>query len=117
MRRRRRRDVSTSAKDRKSTRLNSSHPSSSYAVFCLKKKTAQEGNFHRREIIFAHHLPHRLIFRGGFCRFARPQGHIRPIIVRDEFDARERGRAQLRQRVEPLKEMLVTLLQPFIVIP
>src|SRR5690348_17822277 len=24
--------------DRKSTRLNSSHPSSSYAVFCLKKK-------------------------------------------------------------------------------
>src|SRR5690348_17965738 len=25
--------------DRKSTRLNSSHPSSSYAVFCLKKKT------------------------------------------------------------------------------
>src|SRR5438876_1784594 len=27
--------------DRKSTRLNSSHPSISYAVFCLKKKTAQ----------------------------------------------------------------------------
>src|SRR5438067_5404182 len=26
--------------DRKSTRLNSSHVSSSYAVFCLKKKTA-----------------------------------------------------------------------------
>src|SRR5690348_17751920 len=24
--------------DRKSTRLNSSHPSTSYAVFCLKKK-------------------------------------------------------------------------------
>src|SRR5690348_17501175 len=30
------------ARDRKSTRLNSSHPSISYAVFCLKKKkTAQ----------------------------------------------------------------------------
>src|SRR5438876_12458429 len=28
-----------SAEDRKSTRLNSSHPSISYAVFCLKKKT------------------------------------------------------------------------------
>src|SRR5690348_10877936 len=28
------------AADRKSTRLNSSHPSISYAVFCLKKKTA-----------------------------------------------------------------------------
>src|SRR5207245_3019656 len=28
--------------DRKSTRLNSSHGSSSYAVFCLKKKRMQE---------------------------------------------------------------------------
>src|SRR5690348_17931067 len=29
------------AVDRKSTRLNSSHPSISYAVFCLKKKNKQ----------------------------------------------------------------------------
>src|SRR5437868_13237990 len=29
------------ARDRKSTRLNSSHVSISYAVFCLKKKKAQ----------------------------------------------------------------------------
>src|SRR5690348_17434194 len=29
-----------SGQDRKSTRLNSSHPSISYAVFCLKKKTS-----------------------------------------------------------------------------
>src|SRR5690348_18010429 len=28
--------------DRKSTRLNSSHPSISYAVFCLKKKKKQQ---------------------------------------------------------------------------
>src|SRR4051794_41737922 len=28
----------TGPRDRKSTRLNSSHPSISYAVFCLKKK-------------------------------------------------------------------------------
>src|SRR5690348_18196807 len=28
-------------RDRKSTRLNSSHPSISYAVFCLKKKNIQ----------------------------------------------------------------------------
>src|SRR5690348_17468803 len=28
--------------DRKSTRLNSSHPSISYAVFCLKKKTSDD---------------------------------------------------------------------------
>src|SRR6267154_5143629 len=32
------RDQQPGAGDRKSTRLNSSHPSSSYAVFCLKKK-------------------------------------------------------------------------------
>src|SRR6202041_3333308 len=29
-------------RDRKSTRLNSSHPSISYAVFCLKKKSECE---------------------------------------------------------------------------
>src|SRR5690348_17578106 len=31
----------TRRRDRKSTRLNSSHPSISYAVFCLKKKTVE----------------------------------------------------------------------------
>ena len=31
------------AKDRKSTRLNSSHDQISYAVFCLKKKTPNNG--------------------------------------------------------------------------
>src|SRR5690348_17920166 len=31
-------DYTLSFRDRKSTRLNSSHPSISYAVFCLKKK-------------------------------------------------------------------------------
>src|SRR5690348_18121982 len=30
--------------DRKSTRLNSSHPSISYAVFCLKKKKEHEAH-------------------------------------------------------------------------
>src|SRR5690242_16530958 len=33
-----RRGTVTAARDRKSTRLNSSHMSISYAVFCLKKK-------------------------------------------------------------------------------
>src|SRR5690625_654425 len=32
------------AKDRKSTRLNSSHVAISYAVFCLKKKTKKTEN-------------------------------------------------------------------------
>src|SRR5690348_17586058 len=31
-------DIGEGRTDRKSTRLNSSHPSISYAVFCLKKK-------------------------------------------------------------------------------
>src|SRR4051794_39147467 len=34
--------------DRKSTRLNSSHPSISYAVFCLKKKKNAQGNEYPR---------------------------------------------------------------------
>src|SRR6266487_5507921 len=39
------------APDRKSTRLNSSHPSISYAVFCLKKKknTLPESRFKRKK--------------------------------------------------------------------
>src|SRR2546430_10949634 len=34
-------------RDRKSTRLNSSHSQISYAVFCLKKKKKKENNAHR----------------------------------------------------------------------
>src|SRR5690348_17947084 len=34
--------VPVGREDRKSTRLNSSHPSISYAVFCLKKKKTHE---------------------------------------------------------------------------
>src|SRR4051794_41730913 len=41
--------------DRKSTRLNSSHPSISYAVFCLKKKT-------RRHARAPAHSPTRHMF-------------------------------------------------------
>src|SRR5690348_17520490 len=45
--------------DRKSTRLNSSHPSISYAVFCLKKKT--EPTRRRYSRISRQHLPSRLV--------------------------------------------------------
>src|SRR5688572_31824006 len=38
------------AQDRKSTRLNSSHSQISYAVFCLKKKTATKDSYE------THHL-------------------------------------------------------------
>src|SRR5688572_32189563 len=36
----------TDEEDRKSTRLNSSHSQISYAVFCLKKKTKTQRNYH-----------------------------------------------------------------------
>src|SRR5438132_8026889 len=36
-------------KDRKSTRLNSSHTVISYAVFCLKKKKKKKDNIHNTE--------------------------------------------------------------------
>src|SRR5690348_17764691 len=53
------------AEDRKSTRLNSSHPSISYAVFCLKKKTkiitltthAPENSHPHTTDIFTHLAP------------------------------------------------------------
>src|SRR5690606_39278045 len=39
------RNCESLARDRKSTRLNSSHVKISYAVFCLKKKTAQQTSY------------------------------------------------------------------------
>src|SRR5438876_5995799 len=36
--------------DRKSTRLNSSHPSISYAVFCLKKKKKKNTKYNKLKI-------------------------------------------------------------------
>src|SRR5690348_17767791 len=44
--------------DRKSTRLNSSHPSISYAVFCLKKKKKNTLNIKIREHPDPHDIPH-----------------------------------------------------------
>src|SRR5690242_20969090 len=45
-----RRSRAVAALDRKSTRLNSSHMSISYAVFCLKKKT--HSKIHRANELF-----------------------------------------------------------------
>src|SRR5688572_30949040 len=42
-------------KDRKSTRLNSSHSQISYAVFCLKKKIVKNTN---GRVIFNKHVPY-----------------------------------------------------------
>src|SRR4051794_41541652 len=47
--------------DRKSTRLNSSHPSISYAVFCLKKKNKSHTHLSRLDITSGSNqdAPHR----------------------------------------------------------
>src|SRR5256885_9785515 len=46
------RSIRNSRRDRKSTRLNSSHLVISYAVFCLKKKKIllSEGSFRRKKL-------------------------------------------------------------------
>src|SRR4051812_49742161 len=54
--------ILTAVSDRKSTRLNSSHMSISYAVFCLKKKKHTHNlNFpqHNRKSPLPAHTPHR----------------------------------------------------------
>src|SRR5258708_8860351 len=43
-------DELRAVRDRKSTRLNSSHQIISYAVFCLKKKKTQDGMFKRAKL-------------------------------------------------------------------
>src|SRR6266581_3157008 len=54
--------------DRKSTRLNSSHPSISYAVFCLKKKQAED--------LIEHAGDHRAVHVSG--RTVVPVAYVDP---------------------------------------
>src|SRR3712207_8505726 len=42
-------------RDRKSTRLNSSHANISYAVFCLKKKNNTQNTLYHRHVYLQHH--------------------------------------------------------------
>src|SRR5437667_3099183 len=46
------------ARDRKSTRLNSSHITISYAVFCLKKKKKKHNNIHLVKYQLMPTMPH-----------------------------------------------------------
>src|SRR2546429_4678261 len=62
-------------RDRKSTRLNSSHGYISYAVFCLKKKNKTE---HRTQPRHAHHgnvIPSRL------SPYGLPRRKLRPYAI------------------------------------
>src|SRR5438876_6735037 len=59
--------------DRKSTRLNSSHPSISYAVFCLKKKDNKA-----RNLIFpSRHNKGQLIHRRVNISWANHVGRLK----------------------------------------
>src|SRR5690242_20999103 len=62
--------------DRKSTRLNSSHMSISYAVFCLKKKNRIPAS---RTIL----IP--LAATAPLLVCPRPHAHADPTIARDRF--------------------------------
>src|SRR5438876_4584063 len=65
----RRRSAPRRRRDRKSTRLNSSHPSISYAVFCLKKKLVQPVRSQRQVAAHANQ-------QGADCSAERPMiGH------------------------------------------
>src|SRR5438105_10857228 len=68
-------------RDRKSTRLNSSHEWISYAVFCLKKKKIKQNNM-------------RLRMRNGRCR--RKKGGVRLDIVEREM---VRAQSRLSRRI------------------
>src|SRR5438067_8497006 len=69
--------------DRKSTRLNSSHVSISYAVFCLKKK-----NFHSDT----------KIRRGARAPSLVRRHTMRPVEPRFDFDAGQNTRITLEVR-------------------
>src|SRR5579862_1111356 len=68
--------VSGNGLDRKSTRLNSSHSSISYAVFCLKKKNdlRQCANYHHGPFLCAltHDGRHAVNFFFFFLMIRRP---------------------------------------------
>src|SRR6266542_3695359 len=67
-------------RDRKSTRLNSSHGSISYAVFCLKKKKINEKNNRHEEnnmdLVFVQHVVHQELNLLGQLARLSPQEDI-----------------------------------------
>src|SRR5258708_23815453 len=77
----RRRGASTARRDRKSTRLNSSHQIISYAVFCLKKKNTSNDRTYRvsRASSVIHCIPYSIHDRStnSNCVF-----HLCPLYQR-----------------------------------
>src|SRR6202171_1080006 len=78
----------TGARDRKSTRLNSSHRNISYAVFCLKKKkTSVEGGR-----VCSMPAPH-------MCRGTRPRAVGRPHSAAQGLPSAATSRPHVRRRL------------------
>src|SRR6266571_999799 len=73
--------------DRKSTRLNSSHMSISYAVFCLKKKKTQALALKRRGAVYR---TDSYSFRAGAAGYPRPSfpRPMRPALYPPPTDDR-----------------------------
>src|SRR5690348_11436432 len=90
--------------DRKSTRLNSSHPSISYAVFCLKKKTNSR---RRAPITRAYVLPTTALLS---CSLRRrpPRSTLFPYttLFRSRRDCRSTRATSSRSRVVRLRRRI-----------
>src|SRR5437667_4448287 len=74
-------------RDRKSTRLNSSHITISYAVFCLKKKKKQHRNMRRAES----ENRVQLLLRGRVGREKDGGGHFYPSTSPGGSTGRQRS--------------------------
>src|SRR2546429_3075887 len=61
-------NVSATARDRKSTRLNSSHGYISYAVFCLKKKKKKKDTTNNRRVTHPIHANINVCLHDADCR-------------------------------------------------
>ena len=87
-------------------------------LIILRREAAsvQQRDPHRRKIVLAHRLPHRVAFDGSLRSLAGEQEVVEPIVIRDERDFPECGRAYAGQVIQPREELLIELQQPFVLI-
>src|SRR5207249_4515035 len=90
--------------DRKSTRLNSSYVSISYAVFCLKKKTSERSQ--SPENLCQPGTANRL---GARAAGRRCNGQMRTSAPRDKFDSLHALSSEQQTKAGPGSSLLVTL--------
>ena len=80
----------------------------------VNSRPRKNGISHRRKIVFAHDLQHRFVLCRSCLGFTGQEEVSEPVVIRDEFDARERRRAHFRQMVQPIEKLLVEPHQPFV---